>query len=61
MWLVFLYYDKNKKDLLKIIEVETIKELSYLIDMKLSVINNYYHKLIKPRGVLEYILLLQVI
>tara|TARA_R110001632_G_scaffold86462_3_gene188733 strand:- start:460 stop:657 length:198 start_codon:yes stop_codon:yes gene_type:complete len=54
MWLLILYYDKNKKEQFKSIEINTIKELSYLLDMKPTEISNFYHGLIYSRGALDY-------
>tara|TARA_R110002124_G_scaffold256663_1_gene422307 strand:- start:5027 stop:5224 length:198 start_codon:yes stop_codon:yes gene_type:complete len=54
MWLLILYYDKNKKEQFKSIEINTIKELSYLLDMKPTEISNFYHGLIYSRGPLDY-------
>ena len=52
-WYIFLYYDKEYKELYKILDFATISEVSYILDLKPQTISNYYHKLIKPRGVLK--------
>ena len=54
MWLLLIYYDKDKTKILKTIEVETIKNISYLLDLKQSDISNFYHGLIYSRGLLDY-------
>ena len=33
---------------------DTIKEMSYYLDLHPSIISNYYHGQIKARGVLQY-------
>ena len=33
----------------------TMGDIAYVLNLKSSVISNYYHGLIKPRGVLKYI------
>ena len=54
MWLLILYYDKEKKNQFKVLEVDTIKHLGYLLDMKSSDISNFYHGLIYSRGNLDF-------
>lgn len=61
MWYLFIYYEETKQNLLKVIHTKTIKELGYLLDMKPSVISNYYHKLINARGPLKYCHLLHFV
>ena len=54
MWLLLIYYDKAKTNLLKNIEIDTIKQIAYLLDLKQCEISNFYHGLIYSRGVLDY-------
>jgi len=54
-WILYLFYDKEKTKVLKIMEFNRIKDISYLLDLKPSIISNYYHKFIHPRGILQYI------
>ena len=58
-WLLFVFYDKDKNDLLKVLECETIKDIGYLLNLKPSIVSNFFHKLIKSRGLLEYCYLYQ--
>jgi hypothetical protein len=58
-WFVILFTDKDKKEVFKILELNTIKQVSYLIGEKPQTISNYYHKLIKSRGNLNYCDILQ--
>lgn len=60
-WVLFVFYDKEHKDLIKFGEFNTIKEVAYLVDLKPSVVSNYYHTLIKPRKLLEYCKLFHII
>jgi hypothetical protein len=54
IWYLILFTNEEKNEVFKVISTNTIKEMSYLLDMKPSVISNFYHKQIKPRGVLKY-------
>lgn len=58
-WVLYLFEDKLKKDLFKIMEFRTIKDLSYVLDMEQQTISNWFHGLINPRGILNYCVLYQ--
>ena len=60
-WVLHLYTDKEKTDLFKITTFDTIKDISIVIGEKPQVISNYFHSLIKARGMLEYCILYQSI
>ena len=60
-WVLYLFEDHNKKDIFKIMEFKTIKELSYVIDTEPSIISNWYHGLINPRGILKNCVLVKAI
>ena len=59
MWILFIFYDIERKDLIKQISFNSIKEISYVSGLKPQTISNYYHNLIKPRGILKYCILYQ--
>ena len=54
IWYLTLFDTEEKTNPIKSIPCNTIKEISYLLDIDTQVISNYYHKQIKPRGVLKY-------
>ena len=58
-WILYLYDDEEKKQLLKIMEFKTIKELGSVLDMDPQIVSNWFHGLINPRGILKSCLLLQ--
>ncbi len=60
-WIIHLYQDKDKKDLFKIMEFNTMKECSKVLDLPAQTISNFFHGLIKARGILEYCILYQSI
>ena len=60
-WYVYLYEDKEKKDIFKIMKFDTINEMSKVMNLKPAVLSNYFHGLIKPRGVLKYCIIYQSI
>ena len=55
VWVCEIFSNLDKEQLLKVYEFPTMSEVAYVLGMPASVISNYYHKLIHPRGVLRYI------
>ncbi len=60
-WVLYLFEDKDKKEIFKIMEFKTIKDLSYVLDIEPSIISNWYHGLINARGILKNSTLVQSI
>tara|TARA_R100000773_G_C4129931_1_gene61269 strand:+ start:37 stop:240 length:204 start_codon:yes stop_codon:yes gene_type:complete len=60
-WILHLYTDEKKEELVKVMEFQTIKDISYVLAIDSQIISNYFHGLIKPRGVLKYCVLYQSI
>tara|TARA_R110000824_G_scaffold5432_1_gene25078 strand:+ start:864 stop:1070 length:207 start_codon:yes stop_codon:yes gene_type:complete len=60
-WVLYLFEDNKKTDIFKIMEFKTIKELSYVVKIEPSIISNWFHGLINPRGILKNCVLVQSI
>ena len=58
-WIVILFLDLEKKDIYKVFELKSVKEISYLLQIEPQVISNFYHNLINPRGILKNCIILQ--
>lgn len=58
-WVLYLFESEQKTDLLKIMEFLTVKDISYVLDIPHTVISNYFHGLIRPRGILKNCVLYQ--
>tara|TARA_R100001443_G_scaffold104198_2_gene112783 strand:- start:991 stop:1194 length:204 start_codon:yes stop_codon:yes gene_type:complete len=58
-WILYLFESEEKTDLVKILEFKTIKEVSFVLGMNPSVISNWFHGLIHPRGILKSCVLQQ--
>ena len=52
-WYLILFYDEEKTTIYKILRFENIRQMSYIIGLNQQIVSNFYHKLIKPRGVLK--------
>jgi hypothetical protein len=55
MWHVMVFDNVNKHHPVKVISLETIKQLAYILDMPAQAISNFYHGLIRARGALQYV------
>ena len=63
-WYVY-FFDKeitdDIKEIVKSMKFNTINEMSKVMNIKPAVLSNYFHGLIKPRGVLNYCIIYQSI
>jgi Mn-dependent DtxR family transcriptional regulator len=55
IWVVELFTSVDKMQILKVYEFSTIKEIAYVLNVEPSTVSNYYHKLIKARGLLKFV------
>ena len=55
LWILSLYYDTHKKEYIKTIELDTLRDLAYVIGVELYDVSNFFHKITKPKGIFEYI------
>ena len=60
-WYLYLFETETHTDIFKIMKFDTIKDVGYVLDIPPQVISNYFHGLIKPRGILKYCVLYQSI
>jgi hypothetical protein len=55
VWILELFSNTEKSQLLKTYTFATIPEVAYVLNMKPSMVYNYYHNLINARGKLQYV------
>jgi len=55
MWILIIYGNKLKSEIIKIYKFCSIKQISYVIGLTPRQISNYYHGLILPRENLMYV------
>ena len=60
-WILYLFENDEKRELLKIMEFKTIKDVSFFLDVDAPIISNWFHGLINPRGILKNCVLHQSI
>lgn len=58
-WILYLFENKEKSELFKIMEFRSVKDMAYVLDLKREVISNWFHGLILPRGILKNCVLYQ--
>ena len=52
-WVLYLFESHEHRDLLKIMQFKTIKDVAFVLDVSPSTISNWHHGLINPRGILK--------
>lgn len=52
-WVLYLFEDNDKRELFKIMEFRTIREIGLCLDIEPQVISNWFHGLINARGLLK--------
>jgi hypothetical protein len=53
IWILYLFTDVKKTEIFKIMEFNSIKDIGYVLNIQPQIISNYFHGLIKPRGILN--------
>ena len=59
-WMLLLFADKKHVEILKPMWFLRVVDMAFVLDLPTQVVSNYYHGLIKPRGVLCYCEILKV-
>lgn len=54
-WILIIYYDSTKSNPLKIMNLDSIKQIAYILDESPTDISNFYHNLIKPKNLMKLI------
>jgi len=54
-WIMILFTDKTKKDIFKVLEFNTLKEIAYVMDKQIHDVTNFYHNITKPKKIFNYI------
>lgn len=54
-WVIVIYTDINKTEPLKIMNLDSIKQIAYILDESPTDISNFYHNLIKPKNLMKLI------
>lgn len=50
-WILYLFETDEKKDIVKIMEFKTMRDVSFVLNMDASVISNWYHGLINANTI----------
>lgn len=50
-----VFADEQRTSVVKVLSFYSVKEMSPVLNLPPQCISNYYHQLIKPRGVLKYV------
>ena len=55
MWVMELFLNTSKTEILKVYLFKTAREIAYVLDCDQTEVYNYYHNLINARGKLRYV------
>jgi hypothetical protein len=55
VWVMEIFESRAKSKILKVYEFATMGEMAYVLNMKPSVVYNFYHQLIHPRDTLNFV------
>ena len=55
IWVVQLFTSAKKDELLKTYEFMRAKDIAFILNVEVSKIYNFYHRLINPQGNLMYV------
>ncbi len=55
IWVLCIYLDKSKKDLFKVLEFNSLREIAYCLDKEIYDISNFYHKITKPKDIFNHL------
>tara|TARA_Y100000310_G_C20455022_1_gene702621 strand:+ start:426 stop:635 length:210 start_codon:yes stop_codon:yes gene_type:complete len=54
-WIMILFMDKQKKEIFKVLEFNTLKEIAYVMNKNIYDVTNFYHEITKPKKLFNYI------
>ena len=61
VWYLILFTDETKQNIFKVINCDSMVVMGYYLGVKPQLLSNFYHKLTKPRGILNLISITQSI
>ena len=54
-WVLVIYSNELKNNIVKVINVDSIKQIAYIINETPTDVSNFYHKLIKSKNLMNLI------
>ena len=60
LWVLDIYYDTKKEEFIKTIQLETLRDLAYVIGCELYDVSNFFHKITKPKGIFNYLTITKI-
>ena len=50
-----VFGNESKTEILKVITLDTVREVAYVVGVPPQMVSNFYHRLMRPRGSLRYV------
>lgn len=54
-WIVIIYKNLEKSEIAKVLRLDSIKQIAYIVGESPNDVSNFYHKLIFPKNLMKYI------
>tara|TARA_Y100000593_G_C4156562_1_gene259812 strand:- start:94 stop:285 length:192 start_codon:yes stop_codon:yes gene_type:complete len=54
-WVIVIYSSPEKNSIVKVLNVDSIKQIAYIVDESPTDVSNFYHKLIKSKNLMKLI------
>ena len=54
-WVVVIYRNTEKSEIFKVLNLDSVKQIAYILNESPTDVSNFYHKLIKPKNLMNYI------
>tara|TARA_R110001592_G_scaffold118007_2_gene320277 strand:+ start:395 stop:583 length:189 start_codon:yes stop_codon:yes gene_type:complete len=59
-WRLVVFKDGKKDEIMKVYDVDSIKQIAYLLDETSIDISNFYHKLIKGKNKMKLVNIIKI-
>ena len=54
-WIMILFTDLEKKDIFKVLEFNTLREIAYVMNKVIYDVTNFYHEITKPKRIFKFV------
>ena len=54
-WIMILFTDLEKKDIFKVLEFNTLREIAYVMNKEIYDVTNFYHEITKPKRIFKFV------
>ena len=55
IWIMAIHFDIYKKNVFRVLEFNSLREMAYCLNCEIYDVSNFYHKISKAKGQFRYI------